>query len=448
VAAARLYPQQLIAIVWYLQGRYRKLVELGREMQTTAGGLGLVRPFVLAQAVLGWGYMGQGLVDQALAEYEPSLAACERAGEKVQLATTHENIGYQNYLGGRFAAAREHLTRALTLYRESASELRAVNSLQHLCRVWVAEGELALAREQLQQAVELEVEGHERWAADGHHILGQIHTLRADWESASANLELALGIRRQVGDIGGVVESSVALGLIEQHRGRWDKAAAAFGEATTLANSMDPAPGRVLACRQQGQLRLRMGDRIAAAADIERALALAETIPETLEYGPTLLAKAELCLHEGNLVSALGFGIQALIRTRPVDQIVEAHIILSQVHLALGHVDEAQSHADQGVALATRLDAPRLQCLTHLGAASVATNRTGVDAIKSFEAALTFARAARAPYDQALVLQAYADYLGSTDGGGSEAAAMAAEALAIRQRLGVSSAASAAPLAC
>ena len=83
---------------------------------------------------------------------------------------------------------------------------------------------------------------------------------------------------------------------------------------------MDPAPCRVLAFRQRGYLRLRSGDRAAAAEDIEHALALAETIPETLEYGPTLLAKAELCLHQGELEAALAWGMQALARTRPVDQ--------------------------------------------------------------------------------------------------------------------------------
>jgi len=434
-AAARLYPQQLIAIVLYLEGRYHEVVRLGRTMESAAPELGPGTSTPLVQLVLGWGYMGQGQVELALAEYAPGLAAAQRSGEKVVIAAMHENIGFQEYLGGRFDSAREHLATALALYRDSASELRAVNALQHLCRVWVAEGELTRAREQLMEAVALEAEGQERWAADGHHILGQIESVRANWAAAAASFQLALNIRKQVGDTCGIVESTVGFGLVEQHAGRWDTAAAAFSEAVAVAETMDPAPCRVLALRQRGRLQLLLGDVRAAEADVDEAATLAQTIPETLEYAPTLLAEAELCIHEGKLERALSLAKESLLRARPLEQIAEAHIALAQIYLSLGALGEAVIEAAEGLARASQLDSPRIMSLAHLAMARVQSWRGDPEAVAPFDAALSAAEAAGAPHERAAVLESFAQHLERADVRADEAAAMAAEASAIQQRL-------------
>jgi DNA-binding SARP family transcriptional activator/tetratricopeptide (TPR) repeat protein len=435
-AAARLYPQQLIAIVLYLQGRYHDVVRLGQEMQAAASDLGQreARVVHLDQLVLGWGYMGLGQVDQALAAYAPGLTAAEQAGEKVVTAVMHENIGFQNYLGGRFTAAHEHLERALSLYHEAASELRAVNSLQHLCRVWVAQGELDRASERLLQAVSLEVEERERWAADGHHILGQIHTLRANWEAARASLALALTIRRQVGDMCGIVESNVAIGLVEQYAGRWDAAIKAFDEAVHVADEMDPAPCRVMAYRQRGRLRLVLSHP-SAAADINAAAALAETVAETLEYAPTLLARAELGIADGDLEAALEFAQRSLRGRGTLDQLVEAHLVLAQLHSLLGRPVEASTQAASAVAQAARLASPRLLSLAYLAVAR--TTSTPGDRESSLIAALEHAETAGAPLERSLVLRAYAEHLEALGADVEQSSAMQAEADGLRDQLRV-----------
>jgi DNA-binding SARP family transcriptional activator/Tfp pilus assembly protein PilF len=436
-AAARIYLQYLSALVWYLKGRYREVEHLAGQMSGVAASLGEPRSLFAAHSALGWAYMGQGKVSAALEEYARALAAAERGEDKIQVAIAQENLGYQSYLGGRLPAAREHLERALAIYRHSAGELRAVNALQHLCQVWVAQGELARAREQATIAVDLEVEGQERWAADGHHILGVVHARLADWEAAAASFEQALGIRRRVGDMPGLVASLVGAGLVDQYRGDWTRAADAYRQAVAQSEHMDPGQPTVCAYRQLGRLRLLIGDRAGAAEDIERALALAESMPETIEYAPTLLAAAELRFASGDLDGALHLAERSLASAAPLDQMLEARVLLARLCLALGRQPIASVQAAEAVVQAERLGSPHLLCLAHLASGRVAAAGGDPGAAEAaFELALRHAEDARTPYERALVLRAAAEQMDARGSLRGRAAAMRAEADRTLDRLG------------
>jgi DNA-binding SARP family transcriptional activator len=437
---ARLILQQHIAVVWYLQGRYRDIVELGQTMTSEALALGQPRALEMAYRVKGWGHMGQGQVDQAIEQCELAAAASERAGQKVSLAISLTNLGFQSYLGGRFSAALDHLTHAVALYRDSANELRTVNARQHLCRVWVARGELDVARQQVVHAVELEIAGQERWVADGYHILGEIETLSADWDAAAAQFDQALSIRTHVGDMAGIVESTVARALVDQYAGRWSRAGEGLATAVKIADEIDPAPPGVLAHRQFGRLLLLLGDRPRAGIELERAHVLAETMQQTLEYSPTLLAMAELCAYDADHDRALHFAEAALESARPVEQIVYAHTRLASLHAVLGHSVAAAAQASTAVEHTERIGAPRLLSLAHLAVARCASVTNARQADASFQAALRFAELARAPYERAAALEAYAEYLEVAGVDLERAAAMTAEALQIFAQLGLPSA--------
>jgi len=435
-ALIRVYLRQKVALVWYLQGRYRKVLALGRLMCREASE-GEPRSQLWAQSVVAWGYLGQGRVSEGLRHAELAVSAAERAGEKVYLATACGNLGLLNYAGGRLATARQQIERALTLYRESASELRGVNELQHLCRVLVAEGELGLAREQAALAVALETEGQERWAADGFQILGTIHALRAEWRDALRSFERALQIRRGVHDSGGTVETTVALGAVHQSMGDWARARALYGEATTLAKAIDIGPPIVLARRHLGRLHLLMGDPRAAHAEIEAGLTIAQAIPESLEYAPMLLAGAELWLEDDEPTRALRLAETALESAATVEHRVEAHVLLAGLHLGLGHGSLARAHAAEAIAGSERLGSPRLTCLAYLASSALAAAlRARTAAATAFETALRHAEAAELPYERALALRAYAEYLARDAHGRARSAAMLAEADRIVERLG------------
>jgi DNA-binding SARP family transcriptional activator/Tfp pilus assembly protein PilF len=372
---ARLTLQQLIGFIWNLQGRYREVVRLGQQMLRDAATLEQPRTLVLAHNVIAWGFSGQGQAQPAREHYQAAIAAGERAGEKVLLATAYENLGRQSYLNGRFGEAREELGHALALYRDSANELRAVNALHHLCRVWVAQGELARAREQVEQALEQEVRGRERWAADAQQILGSIHALVDNWEAARACFEEALEIRARVGVMIDTVDSTVSLGLVRRHQGRWQEASAAFSEAARMADSIDPTPAAILAHRNMGRLHILQRDRDSAAIEIEQAVALAEAMPETLEYAPTLLVAAELRAMDSDFEAALALAKRSLECAKPLEQLIEAHILLAHIAVGLGDPALATAHATEAVGQAQNLGSRRLLALAQLAAARAARGR-------------------------------------------------------------------------
>jgi DNA-binding SARP family transcriptional activator len=407
----RLQLQQHMATVWYLEGRYRTIVEMGRGMELAAAGLQAPRPSLLARAVVAFGLMGQGLVDAALDQYQLVLEAAAAGGDKVQLATTHENLGYQNYLGGRLTAAREHLGAALALYHDSASDLRAVNARQHLCRVLVAEGDLDGAAREVAQALEIEIAGQERWAADAHHILGTIKTLRADWDGALSSFERAISIRKQVGDKANLVESLAAQGLVHQYLASWDRAFASFTEAVSIAQTIDPAPPVVHALRHLGRFHLVRSEHTRAQVPIESALRLAEAISQTLEYSPALLAMAQLSASRDDLEGALRYAQQSLESASTAEQLAEVHIELSHLKLAAGDPDSAVATAASAITYAERFRSPRLLGLAYLAAARSRRTLDPFAAGALFEQALQQSDEAGVPYERATVRLHYAAHL-------------------------------------
>jgi tetratricopeptide (TPR) repeat protein len=415
---------QLIAWIRFRQGRFAEVLQIGqaieREAATAEPG-----PRMLAHKVTGWGLQGLGRVEEAIQQFELSVAEAERWGEKVSLARAFENLGYQEFLGGRFAAAREHLARALSQYRESASEQMAVLTLLFLCRVWVAEGEHTRASQQIARAFELETDGGESFEGEAHFILGQIHSIGARWQDATISFEKARAIATRTDDRLTAISAIVALGFVDQCVGRWHDAAARYSEALRLSRDIDPSPHRLLALRHLGRLRLSARELDAAAVDLGEALGLAQTMPETLEYAPTLLAVAELRLELGHADEALDLAQQALGQARPVEQVIEALIMLARIQLARGEPVLAHTYAAQALVQAARWESPRLLALAHLAVAQTMTERDTSPAGAGLTSALHYAEDAQTPLERALVLRAYAAFLRQT--GSSQDLAEAAD---------------------
>lgn len=431
----RLQLQQLIALAWYLRGHYRDVAALGLEMKRESEEVEDPRALVYAHAVAAWGHMGQGQVRDALAEFDQLLRAAELAGDKVQLATAHENLGFQNYLGGRFEPAREHLARSLSLYRDSASELRSVNAQQHLCRVWVANGEHNRAHAQLLQALDLEVHGRDRMAADAYQILGEIHALQSEWELATSRFEQALNVRRSVGDLAGVVESTVALALTKLRVGALDAAVDLVSDAATVADGMDPGPSAVRAYRAKGLVALFVSERDSAKLDLERAYGLANGMPESLEYAPTLLGIAQLRACEDELDVATQIAEMAVDRARPHEAIVQAHTVLAEIHVRQRELARANTHVATAIAMSERMTSPRLVAKAHLVAAFASSSWDSAAA--HLEIALSAADTARSPYERAKILHALAKHLQTRQSTSGRAGRMESDATEIFSQLAV-----------
>src|SRR5207244_4049927 len=68
--------QQLIGLMWYRQGQFGKILQLGLRMRRELAGSD-AGPLVLAHKVTGWGFMGLGHVEQAAEQYQLALVKAE-----------------------------------------------------------------------------------------------------------------------------------------------------------------------------------------------------------------------------------------------------------------------------------------------------------------------------------------------------------------------------------
>jgi DNA-binding SARP family transcriptional activator len=409
VGPVRIHLQSLMALVWFLNGHYEKLLRLGQEMRETAAHLD---PLSRSRAfsVAAWAHLGRGQMPQAQAQYELALAEAERSGNKVQIAAVHDNLGALQCLSGKFDSARGHIELAVGMYHELTGDLPSVYALSNLARVWLGEGDLQRAEAQAEAAFALASENAMRWVAECQAVLGAVSALRANWEAASASFERAAAIQQEVGNIAANVESLLGLGRACEHAGDLTRARTVYADALEIASTTDVGPHVVAALRHIGRLDLKMQHASEARVRIAHALLLAEDerMQETLEWSPTLVAAGELEVQTGGLVRGIELITRGYEAARTREHQIEAGIALALALAELSEGQAAHGHAVNALELADRLEAPRLQGLAHRAVARAAVAQSDQTlATTAYRAALDLLERARALEDLALVLQEF-----------------------------------------
>ena len=343
----------------FIKGRYIHARELGAEVLERAVQLGRPGPLYRAHSVLALAWMHQGQFVPAREHYSAALTVAEQTGDKMLLAVVHENMGAQAYLSGDFGEARTRLARSIELYRESVSDVRAVLALQLLGNVNLAEGDLDQAFKTVQQADALAMDGGDRWRAECDQVLGAVLAMRGEWEGASDRLQQALTTYERAEHTVGVCATLCALGSIHEQRGHWNESERYYRKSARAAAQLDTCPTVVRAKRQLGRFLLRRGAISEASSLIEDVLALAESMPLSLEYAPSLLAKAEL-LAADDLAAAINYAEKPLHEARTLETLLETHLFLAMAYFAAGQPHRALDHAEGATALADRTGSPWL----------------------------------------------------------------------------------------
>jgi len=413
VARIRLKSDQ--AYIHFLHGQFEQQLELGYQMLPASLELGEVRPIMWAHNLTALACMGLGRGEPALHHFREAVSAAERTDDKVDVALARSNLGIFYQYAGQFAQARSELGVAIEIHRAAAADRRAVNSMQRLGRVLLAEGDVVGALEQANQALALATEVHDRWEADCLDVLGAIHTVRAEWERAESSFRQALSLRERADHRAGLIESLLGLGLIQEHRGDWSDARSTYATAAEHARRMDPNPWLLSALRHLGRLLYRSGEREAARGHLALAVALGEAMSHTVELAPLQLTLVEcgwFGQEIGPALTALG---RALASGATVELAVDVYATRSRLRHLAHESHEAYADVDEALRLSRQLHSPRSLAVAHFAAAQQAHADGDHRSITTwYEAALTSARAANTPYEVALILRAYADS-GSAD---------------------------------
>lgn len=434
VTAARLRLLTDKGYLMFLLGRFSEHAAIGAEMLPIAEALGQLKPIQWAHNALALAAMGRGQVDEALEHYGRFRDLASGTSDRLDQAIAHSNLGVQYQYAGEFRRARAELERAIELCREAGAEHRTINSIQRLGWVLVGEGDLQAALQQAEQARELASRASDRWAADCYDLLGTIFSHRAGWATATASFEQALRLRENGPHAAGRVETLIGLGRVRRHTGDWPGARAIFAEALATASSMEPSPWLVAARRQLGWLLCLTGEREGPGL-VESALELVQTMPRSIEYGPTVFVAVELGLWRGDRAAATAALEQLLAGGVTAEQRIEIHCLLARRQSEDGDLPAARAHLVEARTLADGFGDPRVLCLVHTAAGLIAATDGDEDrAVGAFEEALAFSRAADTPYERARALSAFATLAGLPP---ERADDLLAEAREIDRRLGV-----------
>jgi tetratricopeptide (TPR) repeat protein len=367
-------------------------------MLSIAETVGTPRALQVAHNALASSAMGRGQVEEGLAHYEQFLAAAILANDRHNQALAHSNLGVQYQFAGEFGPARSHFERAIALRRDLEAEGRNVNTIQRLGWVALGDGDLDKATELGEYARDLAVQSSDRWAADCYDLLGTVCTVRAEWRAAIDYFEQAIRLREHGPHIVGRVETLLGLGTVHQLIGNWSRARQLFAGALDIASSIDPSPWLVAAQRHLGQLRRQLGE-MEGLELIRAALALAHTMPRSIEFGPTVLTGVEVGLWEDDppgtaraLECALASGLTATSRV-DVLCLLARHTLEAADRLATGrHIESARKIAD-------RLRSPRSHCQVLVATGLAAASENLLNAHDLIERAFEIARTANLVYE-------------------------------------------------
>jgi tetratricopeptide (TPR) repeat protein len=241
--------------------------------------------------------------------------------------------------------------------------------------------------------------------AECYDLFGQIHTVRCEWTEALESFDKALAIRERVGHAAGIVESLLGRGMVHELHGGWPRAKVDYGQALQTAEAMDPSPQLVLAHCHLGLLDLHLGNEDVAAREIGAGRALAETMPERLEYSFALLASAELALASAAAGDAVGYAEQALQVARTAESSIRARATLTMALLVSGQVATAGDQRDELLQAAEQFGSPMLLGLAHLTIGRLAEAIGCLDdAMRYLKRAATDFAGAETPYWHGIAL--------------------------------------------
>lgn len=252
----------------------------------------------------------------------------EMAVRKQQLATLYVYIGGVQEALGNYGDAQRIIDQALALLADSSSEIRAT-ALLHLGNVHSLRGQYDAAKEATQAALAISQQFHDHFLTlKLLKNLGIDAETAGDWTGALSNYEEALALAQQ---LGGVVEQSTiwnSIGVLQTKRGEDAQAQAALTESIDMA--------------RQHHL----------AEDLLYALSsLVELLVQTEDYGPLepILVEATALAADTNIKYPLpaiycGWARLYLARQQHVDALANA------AH-AVDLARELGVHDQEGVAL-------------------------------------------------------------------------------------------------
>jgi class 3 adenylate cyclase/tetratricopeptide (TPR) repeat protein len=299
---------------------------------------------------------------EALARYGDALLAAERAGlaaaERISLrearAAVHTTLG-------AFDAAREDLEGALALAEDADDRVAQGRALGALAFLWAGHRDYLQGLELARRAViVLEASGDRRALAEARARLGMVEANFARLHDSRRDLEEALRLYRELGDVAGEARTLDMLAMNAWIGGRVTQARAYAEAALPKLREIGDRVGELMVVATLGSAEVFLKDWTAAQPRLQQALEIAMAVgaQHAEAYVHGLRAQFGVFLGRFGMVEREGRRGLALAREiRHKEWTTMTLVNLGRLHDACGDQRGARPVLDEALALARELGA-------------------------------------------------------------------------------------------
>ena len=243
----------------------------------------------IADTLYGMGtvHANTGKHDVALKEFNESLKLRRAIGDKQGIADSLLNLGtLYNYFRGDYKGALSHYAQALQIYRELGDKTNEAKVLNNIGNIHLNGGNLQEARTYFETALVL----HERLKipgplADTLHNLGVTSANAADYSGAVRYYLSALEYRRKAGDGRGEAIELYSIGVQYEYQAQFRKAIESHEEALKKLRATGESGFWLIAIQAQYGSALSQAGRLQQAQPV---LTEALTAAEGAKHAPLI----------------------------------------------------------------------------------------------------------------------------------------------------------------
>ncbi len=305
-------------------------------------------------------YRQKGAADEAIRAFNQALKLARLAENYNDEARILNGLSFILWLYDSYEEADEAAAAVLKL--PNISEVQRAIAQSHLGMILWLRGQLIDAEYWCQKAVELleNIEGDEASIAGAYSRLGLVYFARSQYGDAKVMFNQSLKIRQKLDDYWGHAYSLNNLGKVATDQGDFEQAISLLLSAQQLFANIDSNDGLMVVYANQARALLREGLIDKALPLLEKALYLANEIGKQSAYGLSdiylLTAEAKIQDKEPNEAKLL---IDRAIHLVEVagnqEYIARSQMLLGQIYVLNGELDEAESTYHNAIALFKRV---------------------------------------------------------------------------------------------
>jgi serine phosphatase RsbU (regulator of sigma subunit)/tetratricopeptide (TPR) repeat protein len=254
-----------------------------------------------------------GFVQKAITSHPPAL---QLRALNISLAGALNNIGYIYMEQGDIPNALTYYHKALILQEEIGDKKGIANSLNNIGGIYNHQGDIPNALTYLHKSLKIEEEiGDKKGIAYSLNNIGMIYKDQGDIPNALTYFHKSLILLEEIGDKKGIALSLNNIGMIYKDQGDIPNALTYLHKALTIREEIGDKYGIANSLSNLGGLELQQGELTSAKSHAIRSMELAKELgfPNLIESSASLLSK--VTRKEGNFREALEmYELQILMR--------------------------------------------------------------------------------------------------------------------------------------